>query len=207
VARPKDADPARTHDQILDAALQVLRESGNPVSLSLRTVARRAKLSTSAIQYYFSTKEDLLEACLNGYYERLASLIQRLFVEAKTAPQSRAFVEHVVRQLFRFARDERELLALRLATNASRQELHPSRQPEFLDAVLGQAAAALAPHTTVTPAEVRVAAQAMAVVVTRFALFTDAELMAILGARSPPDPELVEDHVVRLAVRLVAPRP
>lgn len=62
--------------QVLDAALQVLREGAN---LSLDAVARAAGLTKPGLLYHFPDKETLLTAVLNhvldGYQEQLSELL------------------------------------------------------------------------------------------------------------------------------------
>lgn len=173
--------------------------------MSLRVVAAQAGVSSSTIQYYFATKEDLLEACLDGYYERLANLGQRLIESAGEFSDPTQYVETSVREMFRFAVAERPLIALRLSINASRRELHPRRQPEFMGTIVRAAAAALAPHVEIDEADARMAIHAMSVIIVRFALFSDSELAALGTEASASDPRWVEDHVARIAIRLVQP--
>ena len=78
MARPVDADSAHTYDSIVRAALDVLNDVGLPEKLSMRKVASAAEVSPGTIQYYFGSKTDLLEACLDGYYQRLTLLAGQL---------------------------------------------------------------------------------------------------------------------------------
>lgn len=206
MGRPKDADSARTYEQIIQAALDVLHQAGDPQSMSLRVVAAQAGVSSSTIQYYFATKEDLLEACLDGYYERLGELGQALIQAAAESTDPTAYVEASVRELFRFAVAERALIALRLSINTTRRELHPRRQPEFMGSMVRAAAAALAPHVEIDEHDARMAIHAMSVIVVRFALFSESELSALGADLNTLDPRWIEDHVARIAIRLVKPR-
>ena len=61
MARPVDADSARTYDSIVRAALDVLAEAGLPERLSMRKVAAAAEVSPGTIQSYVGSKRDLLE--------------------------------------------------------------------------------------------------------------------------------------------------
>jgi AcrR family transcriptional regulator len=50
----------RRRQQLIEAAAEILRESG-PASVSMRTVARRVGASLSATTYYFDSADELLE--------------------------------------------------------------------------------------------------------------------------------------------------
>ena len=64
MARRAHGDSAETFDAIVGAAKQVLAEQGAN-ELSLRRVAQVAGLSLGTVQYYFSSKDKLVETCLD----------------------------------------------------------------------------------------------------------------------------------------------
>ena len=204
MARPVDADSARTYDSIVRAALDVLAEAGLPERLSMRKVAAAAEVSPGTIQYYFGSKTDLLEACLDGYYQRLTATAGQL-TSTMHEREGAALVEHVARSLFRFARRERALIKLRMATNAQRGELHPNRQPEFLGSMIVEAAKSFAPHITVDQLHARLAIQSMSSIMARMALLTDSELECLTDATGEDGWAQVEEYVAQAAVRLLCP--
>jgi AcrR family transcriptional regulator len=209
MARPKDADAAATYDSIVRAALEVLGEVDNPSKVSMRGVAVRAEVSLGTIQYHFANKDALLEACLDGYYERLGALAQELMAAAHdpTAPRE-TFVAEAVRTMYRFVRHERAATVLRLVTTTAQGELNPTRQPEFMGALISACAQALAPFADADDLDLRLSIQGMSVMLMRFALLSDGEITTVTGLDEDAARQAVEDYVVRAACRLVkAPEP
>ena len=204
MTRPIEADSAKTYDAIVDAALSVLDAVGKPSALSLRKVAAQAELSLGTVQYYFRSKAELLEACLDGYYGRMSALVGDLIV-AGAELEGAQYIEHNTRELFRWARRERGLIKLRMLTNAERGELHPKRQADFMGTLLEQAAQQLLPHVQVGLPDTRLAIQSVSSIVARFALFTDSEIRLLTGAAGAEARDAVEDYVVRAARRLLRP--
>lgn len=209
MARAKDADAPATRAAILRAAHEVLEELDSPTKVSLRQVALRAEVSLGTLQYHFKNKEALLEACLDGYHERLGALAQRFIMAANDPTADRqTFIADATRTIYRFIREERAAVKLRLVTTTAKGELSPTRQPEFMGTLLAAAAASIAPFTTVAPLDVRLSIQAMATMVPRYALLSDGELTNITGLPIEEARGVVEDYVVRAACRLVgAPEP
>ncbi len=206
MARPKDADSAETMAKILEAALAILREQGEPKPPALRSVARRADVSLGTIRYYFDTKDELLEACLDGYYERLAALGMELVGASVDATDGRKLIEETTRTLFRFIYEERSLVQLRVATNSVRGELHPRRQRDFMGAFIQEAGKAMARFVEVDELDARLSIQAVSTMVVRFALLSDSEREWLTGVDDPDAArQEVEDFVVRASRRLVRP--
>ncbi len=203
--RAPNADPAKTIDDLTDAALELLSQQPSIDSLALRPVAKRANVTLGTLQYYFSSKEELLETCLDGYYNRLSELAQELLVEAATATDGEAMLDSGVRRMYRFCLKERGLIIVRMATRLKRGELHPRRQREFMGDAMRFAATTLAPHITINEQEMVMSIQAIASLIVRFVQLTDAEV-EILTEGSTEEPRVVaEDFVVRAALRLVRP--
>ncbi|MEM9074419.1 MAG: TetR/AcrR family transcriptional regulator [Myxococcota bacterium] len=205
MARPRDADSAKTYERIVAAALEEVRASTPRNAISMRKVAERAELSLGTIQYYFERKEDLLEACLNGFYERLGQVAVRVIQETASGsvPAGRPTTENAVRTFYRFVCEEHALIELRLVTNAMRGELHPQRQPDFLGDIIGEAARAAAKHVQVDELDTRMATQAISSTLVRFALMSESERRFLTG-KDTSDEEF-EELVIRMACRLVRP--
>ncbi len=202
--RPKEADSAETYERILSATLRVLEEQRDPKMPSLRTVAERAGVSLGTLHYYFATKDDLVEASLDGYYERLGELGSRL-IDDVGRYEGRELVERAVDQMFRFARQERGLLRLRVASTSKRGELHPTRQREFMGSMAEHAVEALRPHLQVAEGDARLAIHAMSALVARFALMSDSEMSLATGKSGAAAADAIADYVVRAGRRLVRP--
>src|SRR5690606_2144803 len=117
-------------------------------AISMRAVAERAGVSLGTLQYYFVSKDALLEACLEGYYERLGVLVAEVFAytSAHADKPIRELVRHAMLEHYRFVCRERALVELRLITNALRGELHPQRQAQYMVQVFGNAAKVISPR-------------------------------------------------------------
>ncbi len=207
MARPANADSAETITRIISAALEELAQQEEPTAPALRAVAKRAGVGLGTIQYYFETKETLLEACLDGYHDRLATLAGSLTVSVQHADSPSTtptqVVDAAVAALFAFARKERGLLRFRAASTFSRGELAPLRQRDFMGGLSELAAEALAPHIGVPLLDARLAVHAMSAMIVRFALMSDAEVAWATGLRGEPAYEAMAAYVPRAARRLL----
>lgn len=71
-------------EKILEAATALIRESGDAGRVTIREVARRSGVGLGLVNYYFGTKEKLLEACvrsmISSVVERFAGIYGRLDV-------------------------------------------------------------------------------------------------------------------------------
>ncbi len=66
-------------EHMLNCAMTLLKESGDQ-GLTMRKIAETANMSLSNVQYYFKTKELLLEALLEGFLVDYAESMQLLSV-------------------------------------------------------------------------------------------------------------------------------
>jgi AcrR family transcriptional regulator len=205
--RPKDADSRKTIDAILAAVAGEVGDGVEPRQISMRRVASRAGVSLGTIQYYFGSRDELLESALDAYYERLAGLITSLHGDfASVAPEgalSAKAIDGAARRLYRFVLDERPFTALRLATNAERGELHPRRQGDFQAAIIGAAVEALTPHCAVTAEDLRMSLLAMSAMIVRFGVMSESELVLLTGQDGAAARTHVEGFVGRTACRLL----
>lgn len=203
MARPPDADSAKTYDQILAAALAEIAETDPPTKVSVRKVAERAGVSLGTLQYYFQKKDDLLEACLDDYYQRLRGLAKELMQTAVTSDPplaGRAFVEPAVRAFHRFTRENRGLLHLRLITNVINGELPERRRNSMLGQQLGSAVKLIAPGVGIPTEDIALTVQLFAIGLSRVALMSDDERELLMGST---DDDVHEDFLVRLAFRVL----
>ncbi len=207
MARPPDADSSETIARILEAAQYELREARPRNAVSMRAVADRARVSLGTLQYYFSNKEALLEACLDGYYERLGGLVAEAFAytAAHASDPIRELVRHAALQHYRFLCRERALVELRLITNCLRGELHPQRQVQYMVQVFGNAAKVLSPRVGLSEIDVRVSIQALAYTAVRMAVLSPSERENLTGATGEVADALIEEYVVEAACRLLCP--
>jgi AcrR family transcriptional regulator len=204
--RPKNADSEETWNKIVDAArLALVVDASEGVTVSLRQVATAANVSLGTIHYYFETKEMLLEACLDAYYEALAKLTSELaeLASRATRDDARKTIEEAVRRIYRFALSERPRLKLRASTNAVRGSLHPAREEHVRRPYLDWLTPVVRRLTDVSEIEVRMAIQTMSFAVMHYALLGDAELEQIAGMSGEEGVQVVEDHLIRASLRLL----
>lgn len=90
---PRVSVEAERREQILSAACEVVSEIGFR-SLRVADVAKRVKMSTGSVHYYFDTKRDLMHAAFEYNFERSLRRRQHL-LESHSDPRKRlrAFVE------------------------------------------------------------------------------------------------------------------
>jgi AcrR family transcriptional regulator len=98
------------HDEILDAATDLLLETGHARSVSIRSVAQRVGVTSPSIYLHFADKDALLDAVCARYFERLDLEMQRAALE-HTSPvdalraQGQAYVRFAIQtpELYRIA--------------------------------------------------------------------------------------------------------
>ncbi len=72
-------------DEILDAATELLLETGHARSVSIRSVAQRVGVTPPSIYLHFAHKNELLDAVCARYFEKLDLEMQRV-VQQYTSP-------------------------------------------------------------------------------------------------------------------------
>lgn len=65
------------HDEILDAATELLLETGHAKAVSIRAVAQRVGVTSPSIYLHFDDKDALLDAVCARYFEKLDVEMQR----------------------------------------------------------------------------------------------------------------------------------
>ncbi len=199
MSRPKDADSAETWTRIIEAARAILDEQTDESTLTLRAVAERADVSLGTLAYYFPTKAALLEACLDRYYELLGTIATDLIARAGSKEPAELITE-AAKTIYRFHREQRTVLAIRVRTRLLRGALPVERQERVLGPLVGLGAAALARMTGRSEDEMRFGIQSMTYLITHFALSSPEEMAKVFGR--PVDQEIIEDHLAQVAVRL-----
>lgn len=201
MARPKDADSAETWNRIVSAARRELFETpGGQTEVSMRQVAAAAGVGVGTIQYYFPTKESLLEACLDAYYLALDAIVRELSAAAASAVDPRGFIEDAVRRLYRFVVSERPHLMVRAKTNAQRGGLPPERRGD-----LQQLGRLLSPLLGIDSEETALTIQTMSAVMMQYAVLGDDDVVRTTGRSGAEGRRILEDHTVRVALRLAFP--
>jgi len=72
------------HDEILDAATQLLLETGHVKDVSIRAVAQRVGVTPPSIYLHFADKDALLDAVCAHYFEQLDEQMQQAAVDQPT---------------------------------------------------------------------------------------------------------------------------
>ncbi len=223
MARPVNADPARTRTRLLEAAAHHFSRSGVH-GTSLRAVARSAGVSLATINHYFGTKQELYGACLDHAFDDmsrelapLASLLERFASDVRAASVSSAerwqLVDGMVREGVRFGRRRRPLLQLIMRTLVETGELEQPWRDRSLVPFLDTTSALLAESTGRPVIELRLAVQAVIALGMRYCLSTPRELARLVGSVAPGEEpsdeqaqaavDTFEDHLVRVAHRLL----
>jgi AcrR family transcriptional regulator len=105
---PRERRYARTRQEILDTALELLNESG-PEGLSLREIARRVDYSPAGLYEYFDSKAAIVDALCLEADRRLRSYLKSV---PTTLPPDEYLVELGLAYV-RYARDNRDHFLLR----------------------------------------------------------------------------------------------
>lgn len=177
----------------------------NPADISLRAVGRHAGVSTGTLTYYFSNREALLEAVLDGYYQKLEALVVDLVMEAATQNDSRTFLELAIRRLYALHWEERRAMKLRSLTRSARGELPEKVQDRFLNKVAAQGALSVVALTGISESRARFAIQTITYLIMRYVLSSNGELTQGLGAATTR--QEIEDHIVEVGLVLTHPVP
>jgi AcrR family transcriptional regulator len=72
-------------DEILDAATELLLETGHAKAVSIRSVAERVRVTPPSIYLHFKDKDALLDAVCARYFEKLDEEMQRAAIGHTTA--------------------------------------------------------------------------------------------------------------------------
>jgi AcrR family transcriptional regulator len=105
---PRERRHARTRQEILETALEILNESG-PDGLSLREIARRVDYSPAGLYEYFDSKDAIVEALCFEAERRLWSYLNSV---PTTLPADEYLVELGLAYI-RYARNNRDHFLLR----------------------------------------------------------------------------------------------
>ncbi|MFZ6013478.1 MAG: TetR/AcrR family transcriptional regulator [Bacteroidota bacterium] len=109
------------HQDILDAALSIVREEGHR-SLSLRRLADNIEFSPTAVYLYFKNKEALLVSLAKLGYQHLNTSIDRN-CHSITDPRNK--LKEMLTTYWHFATHEKELYLLMQETEMTLNTLEP----------------------------------------------------------------------------------
>jgi AcrR family transcriptional regulator len=145
----KPAEPKYHHGDlrraILDAALELIKESGVP-SLSLREIARRIGVTSAAPYYHFKDRgELLLQIGIQGYSQLLPILQQA----AATASGAEEACEAEARAYLHFAQQHPGLYAVMFSADLAQHE-HSIKAKTIADRCFGIVCASVAGSRTLS---------------------------------------------------------
>lgn len=199
VSRPKNADSAATYDRIVRAARTQIRDEGID-AFSLRGVAVRADSSLGSVTYYFGNRQGLIEACLEDGYRWLESRARARLKAVLSGSTLRSQVEIMAREVFRRARDDRELLRARILDTMQRGELGERLEKELLP-MLDLVSTALGRGEVAR--RLRFSVHTFELMIGRYAVHTDEELCRIADHDTIEGAvAATEDHIAQLAMTL-----
>ncbi|MCD4812780.1 TetR family transcriptional regulator [bacterium] len=96
----------KTDDKLVAAAIAMLPKTGFS-GLKMRAVAGKAKVNLGMFHYHFKNKEAFIERVAAELYERF---FQTFTLEVETGADSGERLQNAIKNLARFARDNRSLL-------------------------------------------------------------------------------------------------
>lgn len=176
-----DADLGATKAKILDAAFRRLAHDGY-AALSVREIAKDARVNHALINYHFGSKDQLVIEVLDAANRQLLARQQHMYAQAggfaEKWAQARRFYEDD--KASGFVRVQAELWAASLSNPELREKFLP-RLLAWRNVVLGavrEALAALEAHGTTLPAPF--SAQALACWISEFWL--GMEFVDLIGA-------------------------
>lgn len=206
MARPVNANAAKTRGRVLGAATRLFANQGRD-GTSMRAIAAEASVSLATIHHYFDSKQRLYDRCVDQMYEDLAALREELAREVRPETLSlQRSLEPAVRAGFRFARAHQAGIRLVMRTVIDQGELDPARRDRFQMPHLLSGARLLATVLDRPRAEVQLSLQSLVHLTVRYALSTDRELRDVAGLEDKTlDPTAtIEDHLVGVAHQLFA---
>jgi AcrR family transcriptional regulator len=198
---------AKAWQKVQTAALELL-ESGSNEAMSYRSIAARAGVALSTVQYYFPSRDELLESLLDGYYERMRALFDEIVAEglqlSPPDPQNIArFVGAAVDRFYTFACDERRSLRLRNQINAELGRFPARRDAAFRRPIVDDAERILLAFFP-GALDLRFSVQSVVFVVAHYALLSTDEARALFGIADAKELDRrIRDHLQGLAWRLL----
>ncbi len=199
---------AKAWEKVQAAALEML-ETGDTEALSYRAIAARAGVALSTVQYYFPSRDELLESLLDGYYGRMRALFDSVVADAPllAMPPSpdalETFIAAAVDRFFDFARGERQSLRLRNRISAQLGRFPVQRDADFRRPITVDAEEVLRvlfPNAS----DLRFTIQSLVFLVAHYALLTPDEARALLGVVNDEELERrLRLHLRDLALRMI----
>lgn len=180
MARPPNADGAKTQRRILDAAITRFGTQGVH-GTSLRVIAADAGVTFATVHHYFGSKKELFDRCLETSYRELGALRDDLLSALGTADDDVATrVRTLAETAFELARTHATVSRFLLRATVYENEDNPrgrAAQGLYLDV----ASAILGPIVGCAPEHLRVPLQGFMFLLTRSAIVSQHELEVVAG--------------------------
>ncbi len=174
-----NSDSAATFDTIVGAARKLLKEEGAD-RLTLRKVAAAAKLSLGTVQYYFSSRDRLVETCLEEQSVMLEQHIELARAALEAGMPAEGGFAMGVRQVYVAGLENRQTHRLRMLSALSTGLTERSPGP-YLLSELSRFSELVVQHTNLSHREARLMSTSVSILVARFASYEEAELRVLLG--------------------------
>lgn len=190
-----------TAERILDAGVACFAESGYS-GTSTRTLAAAAGVNVATLAYHFKGKEGLYRASIDRLYERFFAVQPDLDLAADAAPEAR--VEAAIRFAYRFALEHRTEVRLLLRHLIEHGHLPEKVREGWTGQLMERAKLAWALLGLEPDPGWKLKLLTLNHLITRFVITEPADFEAYVDADEPH--RVVEDHLVRLGVDLLAGR-
>ncbi len=212
MVRPPKSDPEATVNAILNAVGRLLETHAIP-RLSLRAIAREARVGLGTLTYYFPNREKLMEAALQSYYRETLALRDELLGSLDDECAARS-VDDLLRELggrlYRALCERKRWLALEQFLNQARGATTRAHQENWLAPSLDRAVSVLAPLTGRSAREIRLGVQSLVFTAMRYATLDRDGLAVVLGIEPAEVPQhadaRVEAHLGELTRSLLGDR-
>ena len=199
----KESDPSATIDKIVEVARNMVSVEG-ATKLSVRRVAREARVSLGTVSYYFPSRGALVEACLDEQAEFLYRMIAQYRERLADGEQLADIIEEIARLIFNMCLANRETVRLRQLELLSTPELPAEGRATFMYATLDHTATSIAQSLGVGVPEARFIVQSMANVIVRYALFAPGDLARVTGLSDAEQARrATEEHIAMLSRMLI----
>lgn len=190
-----------TKERLLRIALKLLNEEGIS-AMTIRNIAERGGVSVSVVHHHYVNKQGLLDACKMNFYSELGKVIVDVLPTVAGQPIG-VVLDLAVRRFWAHARENVRVLRLLssqvLATGQLIDRIGDYDNRPFLALGIRQ----LAPLVGLEEDILRVRLQSMIILLSRFAVSSDAELSSIVGKEPEAAAEAIENHLVDIAKLLL----
>ena len=191
-------------EQILAAAMKLVIENDGKEPSS-REVARSADVTAAMINYHFTNREGLIQACVESYYTGIRTRLMDLvpLVGQMGLPK---VIETAIRTTLPYMRENRPLARMVLLDFVRLGGMRDN--PRTTEAPLVQVATkTFAGQLDLPETEVRYRIKSIILLCGRYVVVRDDELLRVSGCESLDEAwARLEDHIVGLAVGLLTKR-